>query len=277
MIDYRRNRTRTIAAVRIPSIIKMSGNRDIPTNKASSSSHPHDFASSLARSFQSGSPLAQEALRLDLADDDDVENQVFDEAASEADSLGPTLYRRPSGVAFGASRPVATSRAFDGPILTRDERQQSKVAELSLMRDNHLLPPKHPLPEQESVFRRLYKHLFSTKVKREAGDEEGGDARRASETSPLLRQPTHEQLNEQWEAAVAAGQIKTTWQREAMTIAVYSRSLIITFLLQYSINIASIFAVGHIGKIELGAVSRKYRRHLSFVQSIGLTFPKWLP
>ena len=65
----------------------------------------------------------------------------------------------------------------------------------------------------------------------------------------------HDHLNEQWEAAVSAGVIKTTWQREAKTITVYSRSLIVTFLLQYSISICSIFAVGKIGKLELGAVS----------------------
>lgn len=83
-----------------------------------------------------------------------------------------------------------------------------------------------------------------------------------TETSPLLRPPesptraaAHDHLNEQWEAAVAAGAIRTTWQREAQTIAVYSRSLIVTFLLQYSISICSIFAVGRIGKLELGAVS----------------------
>ncbi len=56
---------------------------------------------------------------------------------------------------------------------------------------------------------------------------------------------------------MAAGQIRTTWQREAKTITEYSRVLIVTFLLQYSINVASIFAVGHIGKLELGAVSCK--------------------
>jgi multidrug resistance protein, MATE family len=64
-------------------------------------------------------------------------------------------------------------------------------------------------------------------------------------------------LNEQWDAAVAEGKIHTTWQREAKTIAGYSRSMIITCLLQYSINVASIFAVGHIGNVELGAVSCK--------------------
>jgi MATE family multidrug resistance protein len=70
----------------------------------------------------------------------------------------------------------------------------------------------------------------------------------------------NEHLTEQWEAAVAEGKIKTTWQREAKTIAVYSRSLIVTFLLQYSISVASIFAVGRIGKLELGAVSRTSAR-----------------
>jgi MATE family multidrug resistance protein len=78
------------------------------------------------------------------------------------------------------------------------------------------------------------------------------------ETAPLLagrQRPSRESLNEQWDAAVAAGQIRTTWQREAKTIAVYSRSLVLTFLLQYSLNVTSIFAVGKLGTLELGAVS----------------------
>jgi MATE family multidrug resistance protein len=114
-------------------------------------------------------------------------------------------------------------------------------------------------------------------VRLPAGDEESPNPAQApprivvvpDETSPLLSsrrrssagQPSPgggaggESLNEQWDAAVAAGQIKTTWQREAKTIAVYSRSLIVTFLLQYSLNVTSIFAVGRLGTLELGAVS----------------------
>ncbi|KAF3768046.1 MATE efflux family protein [Cryphonectria parasitica EP155] len=186
------------------------------------------------------------------------------------------MYRRPSGVAYGTTRPVVGPRPFDEPVLTRGEWVQSRNEELSLLRDNHLLPPKHPIPEHESFFRRLYKRLFSTKVPLGSDDYDNGDdesqhhhaplSRVASEQTPLLlgnggengleASPLAvEELNEQWEAAVSAGQIKTTWQREAKTIAVYSRSLIVTFMLQYSINVASIFAVGHIGKIELGAIS----------------------
>ncbi|PHH88907.1 hypothetical protein CDD83_6887 [Cordyceps sp. RAO-2017] len=67
--------------------------------------------------------------------------------------------------------------------------------------------------------------------------------------------PADELLEEQWEEAVASGRLRTTWQREAETVVAYSAPLIATFFLQYSINVASIFAVGRIGKVELGAVS----------------------
>lgn len=49
--------------------------------------------------------------------------------------------------------------------------------------------------------------------------------------------------------------ITTTWQREAKLLTKSSAPLILTFMLQYSLPVASIFTVGHIGKTELGAVS----------------------
>ena len=152
-------------------------------------------------------------------------------------------------------------------MLTRIEKKQSRNEERSLLRDNHILPPKHPAPKKQTVFGRLYKRLFSTKVPRPVDDEEVPQiVVEPSETSPLLEASGSgtQHLREQWEAAVAAGQIKTTWQRESKTIAVYSRSLVVTFMLQYSINIASIFAVGHIGKEELGAISCKNSRESPF-------------
>lgn len=47
----------------------------------------------------------------------------------------------------------------------------------------------------------------------------------------------------------------TTISEEAMVIARSSLSLIITFFLQYSLNVVSIFSVGHLGRTELAAVS----------------------
>ena len=51
------------------------------------------------------------------------------------------------------------------------------------------------------------------------------------------------------------GVVQTTWKHEAKVLASYSRPLIITFLLQYSIPLVSVVTVGHLGKAELGAVS----------------------
>jgi len=243
-----------------------------------------ELASSFAASFTDPAPIAQEALARDLAELEEPEGQeeeeeVFeDESDAEAEAEpAPYLYRRPSGIAFGTSRPALAIGPIDDTPLSKVEKKQSREAERSLLRDNHLLPPKHPIVKKQGLFRHLYRKIFSTKVPRPGPDEEAtpeGHApeRRPSERSPLLRpveSPTsaavHDHLNEQWEAAVAAGQIKTTWQREAKTIAVYSRSLITTFLLQYSISITSIFAVGRIGKLELGAVSCKLQADRSYL------------
>jgi MATE family multidrug resistance protein len=177
------------------------------------------------------------------------------------------MYRRASGVAYGASRPVFDHLSADEPVLTPLERKQSRNAERSLLRDNHILPPKHQRKNQ-GFFARLYRQLFSTKIPESETNAAGADASRAnghpaaSETSPLLADDHQapstssvEDLEEQWEQAVASGRLRTTWQREAKTVVAYSIPLTATFMLQYSINVASIFAVGHIGKVELAAVS----------------------
>lgn len=285
-----------------------SRSRSIPQRVDSPSQHSiQNLATTLAGSFQPSSHIAQEALARDLAAEQEgsdctyesfVDDSPFDDDDDEDDNgvnftdHDPIMYRRPSGVAYGTTRPALGPRPVgmdlydaSAAVLTHDERVQSRNEELSLLRDNHILPPKHPVPEpgEEGWPRRVYKAMFSTKVPIKPEDEEYGGgsplSRVASERSALLGangggygangngghgHNSHEgpvagaELAEQWDAAVSAGQIKTTWQREAKTIAVYSRSLIITFLLQYSINVASIFAVGHIGKIELGAVSREF-------------------
>ncbi|KAI1409613.1 multidrug and toxin extrusion protein [Hypoxylon sp. FL1857] len=221
----------------------------------------------MASSFRSSSPMAQEILARDIAEcsEDEATGDVFEDDESESESeseSGPVLYTQPTGVAFGYRRPSIVADPVNEPVLTRVEKKQSRDAERSLLRDNHLLPPKHAPEERTGMLSKLYKVLFSTKVRRTPGDEEVPRiTAQPSESSPLLGDgigpsaSPHEHLNEQWDAAVASGRIETTWQREAKTIATYSRSLILTFLLQYSINIASIFAVGRIGKVELGAVS----------------------
>lgn len=58
-----------------------------------------------------------------------------------------------------------------------------------------------------------------------------------------------------WDDAVEHGQVHTSVLREIIYQTKASTTLVFTFLLQYSLPVASVFSVGHLGKIELGAVS----------------------
>ncbi|KAK6829437.1 hypothetical protein PG989_001115 [Apiospora arundinis] len=64
-----------------------------------------------------------------------------------------------------------------------------------------------------------------------------------TETTPLLRTRS------------TASKPVSSWGREAKIMALWSAPLMLTQLLQRSITFASVFAVGRIGKVELGAVS----------------------
>lgn len=62
-------------------------------------------------------------------------------------------------------------------------------------------------------------------------------------------------IGKAWDEAVDHGEVHTTTKRELIYLAQASMPLTITFLLQYSLTVASVFSVGHLGKNELGAVS----------------------
>lgn len=91
-----------------------------------------------------------------------------------------------------------------------------------------------------------------------------GEPSTATETTNLLvgnpelpygGQDDPETVDKKWDEAVRDGKIQTTWQREAKVLARFSGPLVLTFLLQYSLTVASILTVGHLGKVELAAVS----------------------
>lgn len=208
------------------------------------------------------------------------------------------MYRRPSGVAYGTSRPILSSVAAAdddrSSFLSPMVRKQSRDAEGSplLMDDQSPLLKHHRSHLQpDSWFTRVSRYLFSARAPRRRSwsrehDEEGSlhdpsspritVQRPDDELTPLLagnngcseesgegregrnfRRTTTagDDLDERWEAAVASGTLRTTWQRETKTIVSYALPLVVTFLLQYSINVAAVFAAGRIGTLELGAVS----------------------
>jgi len=246
--------------------------------------------------MQGGSPVAHGSIARDLEaePDSDPENPIEesgnddDESDSEASTIRPMgrvisndhsmigSYRRPS---FSTAGPRATvvpgTMKFDR-YPTKTERHEARNEERSLLRDNNIIPPKHPQSGEGSrtIIRKVSKIFPVAGIpggdrKVVAPGEEAAHGAASDgitdlpETTPLLGDPTlpyggqaaPETLNQKWEEAVMAGRIKTTWQREAKVLSRYSAPLIVTFLLQYSLTVASIFTVGHLGTVELGAVS----------------------
>lgn len=233
-------------------------------------------------SFSDASPIAQASIARDLEEDTDSE-AAESESDSESSTLRPSTsapgnasaysyigsYRRPSFSGAG-NRATLLPRPFqEHDKLSKRERSQALEEERSLLRDNNIIPPKHPSseePRRKSIFS-SYIHIpgGDRKVSRDedATPALDGGAGLVSEVSPLLGdtglpyggQGDRENVEAKWEEAVAAGMIHTTWQRETKVIAGYSAPLMVTFVLQYSLTVASIFTVGHIGTVELGAVS----------------------
>ena len=244
---------------------------------------------SISRSYPASSPIAQASLARDLEEASDSEAAASDdesESDSESSTLRPSTsapsashysfvgsYRRPSFAGAGSRATIIPYgyRDNDKDKLSKHERDAVIAEERSLLRDNNLIPPKHPQNDgrRQSMFGR--KFSFPSLIPggdRKVGDEEDAPALDGaqglgSEVTPLLGDPDlpyggqddPKNISAKWEEAVAAGMIQTTWQREAKVLGKYSGPLMVTFVLQYSLTVASIFTVGHIGKNELGAVS----------------------
>jgi MATE family multidrug resistance protein len=235
--------------------------------------------------FTQSQDIAEEAIARDLEEDDSEEGEEDESDSSSGSSTVRQFsminsYRRPSYVNPGARGTAITSSSVPErnylstswkkhSHLSKKERDTVREEERSLLRDNNLLPPKHPRSGSAGPARQLASRMsFSglRKVK-STPDEETAVVTPADERSALLGgvegdrdQPyggldTPKTINKKWNEAVAAGKINTSWQREAKVLTRSSAPLILTFLLQYSLPVASIFTVGHIGKIELGAVS----------------------
>jgi MATE family multidrug resistance protein len=247
-----------------------------------------DFANDVTsqmEGFAQSQDIAEEAIERDLEDDFSEDEEDDQDGSSSGSSTVRQFslinsYRRPSYVNPGSrgtaiiSSSIPTQNTLSSSWkkhnhVSKSERNTVREEERSLLRDNNLLPPKHPRSGSAGMSDRLGNKLsFSglRKVKSRP-DEESAIGSSVNERTALLGategdpdQPyggldTPRTINKKWNEAVAAGKINTSWQREAKVLTKSSAPLILTFLLQYSLPVASIFTVGHIGKIELGAVS----------------------
>lgn len=161
-------------------------------------------------------------------------------------------YSRPVFVL--GSRPRLLPSAFEDVLpqgyLTRDERVQLDHQEQVLLENNDLLPnPSH--------------QLDSVMEETEPPEETSGLLSRQTSIQPytdvgtpqLLRDVPRAERRKRWEEAVEANKVETTWKYEAKLISSSAAPLIATFALQYSMQFASIFSLGHLGRTELAAAS----------------------
>ena len=231
---------------------------------------------SLSRSFPNSAPIAQASLERDLEEDSDDEDAALsEESDSETSTLRPSTsapggtysfsgsYRRPSFAGAGNRATVLPWSRQEQEKVSKEERQRVLEEERSLLRDNYLIPPKHPGEDAQPRKRSIFGIPRSDRKPSADVETSNVGSGTASEVSPLLGDPElpyggqddAENISKKWEEAVQAGMIHTTWQREAKVIGKYGAPLMVTFVLQYSLTVASIFTVGHIGTAELGAVS----------------------
>ena len=242
-----RSRSRSQQADRsIFSIVEESINRDLEDEDVEASTTEPETGNALSRtSTQELVPLGQHSL-----------------AGS---------YKRPSYMASGP-RSALNFQQQQLIISPEQEREDAIAEEASLLRDNSILPPKHARRRESQASSRSGSGLvrkislpgFSIPRKKSHDEESGAPSKpnEPSETTALLPDsddgspsddPTA--IDKTFEDAVISGNIKTTWQRETKTLAAYSGPLMLTFILQTSLTLTSVFTVGHIGKNELGAVS----------------------
>lgn len=232
-------------------------------------------------SFAASLPIAQDSIARDAElDPQDAADDGEDDSAGpgtlrKQPSQGYSMsgsYRRPSFMAGGGSRctVVPSLQRADGGYMTQQEWDRMREEERSLLRDNQVIPPKHPRKPSDAAGASKATGFLSALRRKSRTDEEAVDGQQESESAqentPLLGgggdpslpyggQDSPEEIDRKWEEAVQAGMIQTSWKREAKVLGRYSRSLVLTFLLQYSLPVASVFTVGHLGTIELGAVS----------------------
>ncbi|KAA8914612.1 mate-domain-containing protein [Sphaerosporella brunnea] len=162
--------------------------------------------------------------------------------ASSADVSLVGSYRRPS-FAFGQSRPTCVPTS---PLPTSVKALTETERETMLEQERELLKDAAGIRDYGSVGM----SAAPARIKQPSESSSITPAM-VDESTSLLRASTEAR----WEDAVDAGIIHTTYWREVKVVAKSAPQLYVTFALQYSLTIASIFAAGRLGKDELAGVS----------------------
>lgn len=179
-------------------------------------------------------------------------------------------YSRPVFVL--GSRPRLFS-GYDEPLpvtyMTREERARLDREEQNLLENNDILPNTNHIldavmestntDEDNNIDRRIQSPNTASS---RSNTRIGGP----NETTGLLERPGNqraydspevpqEERRKTWEEAVQTQKLTTSWKYETKLLLISAAPLIATFSLQYSMQFASIFTLGHLGRIELASSS----------------------
>jgi len=190
---------------------------------------------SLPPTFLATSPVVREILHRDVDECSTDDEDSPDHESHDIPEHDARLAFHPNGVAFGCGYSMVPMLGLDMPVSNPHEVDESLGAELALLQDNDCVPssrrPSVAVPDEST-------RLLDVE----------------EQATPAA--PPPDELRAIWDEAVAAGRIKTSWQREAKTLVGYSLPLIATFVLHYSVTIGSVLTVGRLGMLELAAVNR---------------------
>lgn len=263
----------------------------IPIERNSSPQADSQRSRSLATSYRSQhgerlmASIAEESIGRDLLDEETaelLEDQGLENVLSRTTTTD-TLRRQHS--LLGTHRRTSYTTSGPRPFLglhqttpdiipTEQDREEAINEERSLLQDNNIIRPdslrrrgSHVSKSSGTGFKRQLSFPTLSLSRQNTGaapDEEAGPTEAtallssdpiSNPSAPPDRDNDTTEIEQKWEDAVLAGKIHTTWQREFKVLVTYSAPLILTFILQSSLTITSLFTVGHIGKHELGAVS----------------------
>lgn len=168
----------------------------------------------------------------------DFFNQNVEDALNESDSEEEDQEVQPL-YAEGSNHRNSIASSFAGPIvrtlshadsrwILNEETKLMKQSGVPIRRTSRTVPSSARAGEQ---------NLFEEYGIAEQSDEEEGE------------------IKETWDEAVRSGKIRTTPLFELKSLIISSIPLIITFLLQSSLSVCSVFAVGHISSEALAGVT----------------------
>ncbi|BFZ55446.1 ethionine resistance protein [Savitreella phatthalungensis] len=207
------------------------------------------------------------------------DNTSLESASSQVSAMHLSeSYSRPVFV-LGARPSLLTSFVEPLPVgyLTREERRELEGQEQALLERNELLPNRAAMldtllevrePDEYNALEEaaitiapsettsLLDHLPS-RTNTPGVNYADNEATAEGLASLVATQPetSREERRKRWETAVHQQLIETTVKYECRQLVSNSMPLVATFALQYSMQFASIFSLGHLGRTELAAAS----------------------